>query len=145
MKPLLLSILLSIGALANTTELILTCSDNNIPTMYGEARINLDIFQIRPGTFSSIIEIIVEGQPTKRFKQPNYKVDPVLEGEILIPVGQVVEIAENGTETLVPGAHIGFTYLTSPQHAGGTAFIKFQPSRDSDLIIEYSTLSCHQP
>lgn len=145
MKPLLFSILFAIGTFANTKELILTCSDHAIPTMYGEAHIKLDIFQIKPGIFSSIIEIIVDGQPTKRFKQPEYKVAPVLEGEILLPIGQVVEIAENGTETAVPGADIGFTYMTGPQHAGGTAFIKFQPSRDSDLIIEYTTLSCHQP
>tara|TARA_B110001454_G_C12723266_1_gene436104 strand:+ start:21580 stop:21924 length:345 start_codon:yes stop_codon:yes gene_type:complete len=110
--------------------------------MYGEARITFDLFSLGNDKYTSTMEVVVDGQPTLRFKQPEYigsRSNFVMNFQ---PTGPAVQVAQDGTETVLPNSRSDINYSEPFGVWGLTASIKFQPSTASDLSIDYITTDC---
>ncbi|OYZ21688.1 MAG: hypothetical protein B7Y39_08790 [Bdellovibrio sp. 28-41-41] len=142
---LLITLLLTGSALLASVpapELRLTCTTDHVPTLYGEARITFDLFNLGSDKYSSIMEVVVDGLPTLRFKQPEYIGSRSHFVMNFQPTGPAVQVNQDGTETELADSRSEINYSEPYGVWGLAASIKFQPSTASDLAIEYVATDC---
>jgi hypothetical protein len=144
MNKLLVLLFLCSGAFAGTSDLVLTCTDDNIPTPYGAARVIVDVFKTADSQYSATIEIFTESNPAKRFRQSKFSADENILGVTLSPNGPAVQIAMDGSETEIPNSKFEVVFFTLPD-VENFAEIYFSEENNNDLAIKYFSESCHHP
>lgn len=139
---ILVLIFASYGAFANTSNLFLTCEDNDIPTPNGVARIIVDIFKTSDSRYSATLEMFIESTAPRRFRQTEFSVIVNSAGMILMPVGKSLEVANDGSEVEMANGHFQLGVFSIPGMENVTE-VYFSTESSNDLAIHYLSENCH--